>query len=87
MIELSREQRKEAMQSLQQYVERIMTEPLGDLPAGMLLDFFLQDIGPLIYNKAVSDAQSRLANRIAELDSELYEAPFTYWLKPGKRSR
>ncbi len=87
MIELSKDQRKEALQSIQQYFERNLTEPLGDLAAGMLLDFFLQDVGPVVYNKGVSDAQARVALGISELDSELYEAPFTYWLKPAKRSR
>lgn len=87
MIELSKEQRNEAVQSIQLYFDRNMPEPLGELASGLLLDFFLQDIGPLIYNKAVADAQVRLQGRIAELDGELYEAPFTYWLKSGKRSR
>ena len=40
-----------------------------------------------LYNKTVSDAQVRLQARIAELDGDLYEAPFTYWLKSGKRVR
>ncbi len=87
MIELTKEQRNEAVQSIQLYFDRNMPEPLGELASGLLLDFFLQDIGPLIYNKAVTDAQTRLQSRIAELDGELYEAPFTYWLKAGKRSR
>ncbi len=87
MMEFTKEQRKEAVQSIQLYFDRNMPEPLGELASGMLLDFFLQDIGPLIYNKAVSDAQARMQGRIAELDGELYEAPFTYWLKSAKRSR
>lgn len=87
MIELSKEHRRQAVQSLQLYFERNLPEPVGELAAGMLLDFFLQEIGPVVYNKAVSDSQARLATRIAELDSELYEAPFTYWQKTGKRSR
>ena len=83
--ELSKEQRKEAIQSIQLYFERNLPEPVGDLAAGLLMDFFLRDIGPLIYNRGVSDAQTRMQGKLSELDSELYEAPFTYWLNSGKR--
>ena len=87
MLELTKQQRAEAIASLKQYTERNLPEPMGDLAAGLLLDFFLQEIGPAVYNSAIADAQTRLGQRIAELDGELYEAPFTYWSKTGKRSR
>jgi uncharacterized protein (DUF2164 family) len=87
VTELTREQRNEAIASLQQYAERNFPEPIGDLAAGLLLDFFLQEIGPVVYNSAIRDAQTRLQARLSELDGDLYEAPFTYWLKTGKRSR
>ncbi len=84
-VEIAREKRKDAILSLQQYFERNMPEPVGDLAAGLLLDFFLQEIGPLIYNGAIADAQSRMTQRLTELDAELYEEPFTYWKKTGAR--
>lgn len=86
-IPLTKDQRADALASLQQYAERNLPEPLGDLAAGLLLDFFLQEIGPLVYNHAIRDAQSRLQTRITELDGELYEEPFTYWSQTGKRGR
>lgn len=85
--ELSKEQRQEAILSIRQYFDRNLSEPVGDLAAGLLLDFFLNDIGPLVFNSAVAMAMERLQARVAELDGELYEAPFTYWQKPGKRGR
>lgn len=87
MKELTKDERKDAIASIQQYFERNMPEPVGDLAAGLLLDFFLRDIGPLIYNAAVAEVQTRLQDRLTDLDSELYVAPFTYWLKAAKRSR
>ncbi len=62
-------------------------EAIGDLPAGMLLDFFLEDVAPAVYNKAVSDAQTRMQARIAEIDSELYEDPFQYWHRLEKKQK
>jgi uncharacterized protein (DUF2164 family) len=63
-------------------------EKIGNIAAGGLLGFFLEEVGPLIYNQAVADAQERMQARVSELDIELHEEPFTYWLKydqPRKR--
>ncbi len=87
-IELSKEARADAVVSIQQYFERNMPEPIGELPAGLLLNFFLEEIGPAIYNKAIADAQARLAVRVADLSGELYEDEFQYWPRvEAKRAR
>jgi uncharacterized protein (DUF2164 family) len=78
-IVLSKEARADAIASIQQYFERNMPEPIGELPAGLLLNFFVEEIGPAIYNKAVADAQARLTVRVADLSGELYEDEFQYW--------
>jgi uncharacterized protein (DUF2164 family) len=78
-IELSEQKRKDAIASIQQYFLKNMPEEIGALPASLLLNFFLQEIGPAVYNKAVTDAQERLHARIGELDSELYVDEFQYW--------
>lgn len=80
-MELSNHERAEAVASLKRYAAENLAEPLGDLAAGMLLDFFLEDIGPVVYNRAVTDAQSRM-NRFAEdLTGDLHEKPFGYWAR------
>jgi uncharacterized protein (DUF2164 family) len=87
-IELSKESRADAIASLQQYFERNLPEPIGELPAGLLLNFFLEEIGPAIYNKAIADAQARLAVRVADLSGELYEDEFQFWPRvEAKRAR
>ena len=63
-IELSKQARTEAIASLQRYFEENLPEPIGELPAGLLLNFILEEIGPVIYNKAIGDAQSRLLSRV-----------------------
>lgn len=56
-----------------------------------MLSFFLEEIGPSIYNKAVMEAQEKLQARVSELDIELHEDEFDYWRHhakaPGKRGR
>ena len=67
-IELERELRDTAVASIQRYFDQNMEEPIGNIAAGALLGFFLEEIAPVIYNRAVADVQERLQARVAELD-------------------
>ena len=78
-IELHKQARQQAIESIQRYFEAHMDEPIGNVAAGGLLGFFLQEIGPAIYNQGVADAQERLQARVAELDIEVHEDEFPYW--------
>jgi uncharacterized protein (DUF2164 family) len=64
-----------------------MDEKIGNIAAGGLLGFFLEEIGPSIYNKAVADVQERLQARVAEVDIEVHETEFGYWQKFGRKSK
>jgi uncharacterized protein (DUF2164 family) len=77
-LELTKQQRADAIASIQRYFEENL-EPVGDMPAGLLLNFLLEEIGPLIYNEAIADAQTRLSQRVADLNGELYADEFQYW--------
>lgn len=85
-IELSFDASNTAVASIQRYFSQHMDEAIGNLQAGALLSFFLKEIGPAVYNKAVADAQARLQARVAELDVEVYEEEFSYWTAPGRRN-
>jgi uncharacterized protein (DUF2164 family) len=78
-IELSKQNRTTAIGSIQRYFEENLPEPIGELPAGLLLNFFLEEIGPAIYNQAITDAQARIQQRVADLSGELYADEFQYW--------
>lgn len=80
-IEISKEERKEAIASIERYFQENMEERIGNVAAGALLGYFLEEIGPIVYNKAVSDVQERLSARIMDLDVEIYEDAFQYWCK------
>jgi uncharacterized protein (DUF2164 family) len=80
-IELSSDASKTAIASIQRYFSENMDEAIGGLAAGALLSFFLKEVGPMVYNKAVADAQARLQERVAELDVEVYEEEGTFWTK------
>ena len=86
-IEISKEARKEAVVSIERYFSENMEEKIGNIAAAALLGFFLEEIGPLVYNQAVAEVQERLQARVAELDIELHEDEFQYWRKVEKQQR
>jgi len=89
-IELPKDARTQAIASIERYFRDNMEEKIGNVAAGGLLGYFLEEIGPLVYNQAVADVQERLQARIAELDIEAHEEPFQYWQKfdrPAKARR
>ena len=86
-IELSKHTRAAVIASLQRYFEENMQEPIGNLPAGRLLDYFLVEVGPGIYNRAIIEAQERIQQRAADLTGELYAPEFSYWTKADSKRK
>jgi uncharacterized protein (DUF2164 family) len=80
-IELAKDARKEAIASIERWFEEERGERVGNITAGALLNFLLEEIGPTIYNRAVADVQERLQMRVGELDIEIHEDEFGYWRK------
>lgn len=83
-IILSPEKRKQLQASLKRYVAENLDEEMGDLKAGLMLDFVLKDIAPTIYNQAITDAQTYFQARVADLEGVCYEDEFTYWPDPRR---
>ena len=84
-IEISKDARKEAIASIERYFQENMDERIGNIAAGALLGFILEEIGPLVYNQAVAEVQERLQSRISEIDIEIHEDEFQYWRKYDKQ--
>ncbi len=80
-IELSKEDRVQAITSIERYFEVNFEQKIGNISAGALLGFVLEEIGPSIYNRGVSDAQERLLSRVEDLTYEVREDEFQYWQK------
>ena len=87
MIELDKQARQQAIASIERYFRENMDEPIGNVAASGLLGFFVEEIGPVIYNQAVRDVQERLQARVAELDIEVHEEEFDYWRRYDKAAR
>lgn len=83
-IELPKAIEDEAVTSIERYCREQLEEPVGRLAATGLLRFFLEEVGPLVYNRAVVDVQQLLQARIADLDIDVHEDEFQYWLRRDK---
>ncbi|MGE5110421.1 MAG: DUF2164 domain-containing protein [Acidobacteriaceae bacterium] len=86
-LELSKEARADAIASIRRYFEENLSEPVGELAAGLLLNFFIDEIGPAIYNRAISDAQRRMKQRAADLSGELFFPEFQYWARVDSKKK
>ena len=93
-IELTKEDRALAIASLERYFKEHFAEQfeqrLGNIQAGALLNFFLEEVGPCVYNQAVAEVQDRLQLRVSEVDIECHADAFGYWQRrvpkpPAKR--
>ena len=80
-IEIDWEARQQAIASIERYFQENMEERIGNIAAGALLGYFLEEIAPLVYNQAVAEVQERLQLRVSELDIEVHEDAFQYWRK------
>lgn len=86
-IELAKETRAAAVASIERYFQEHLDERIGNVAAGALLGFFLEEIAPSVYNRAVADVQERLQLRVSELDLEVHEDEFGYWQKFERAAR
>ncbi|MBW2282545.1 MAG: DUF2164 domain-containing protein [Deltaproteobacteria bacterium] len=80
-IEFERDVVKAIVPSIQRYFSEKLDSQIGNLDAEFLLEFFLKEAGPLIYNRAIREAQAVLGERVAELDGDCWEPEEGYW--PG----
>lgn len=51
-IEISKEQRTQAIASIERYFLENMEDKIDNIAAGALLGFFIEEVGPLKYDQA-----------------------------------
>jgi uncharacterized protein (DUF2164 family) len=81
--ELPREARQQAIAVIERWFRDTRDERIGNIAAAELLDLFLGEIAPAVYNQAVADAQERLLARVQELDIELHAEPLSTSARAG----
>jgi uncharacterized protein (DUF2164 family) len=72
-IRLSPDRRAALLRAIKQYVAAEFDEPLSDFRAEGLLDFFVRELGPPVYNQGVRDAAAFLQEKLGDIEGEIYE--------------
>jgi uncharacterized protein (DUF2164 family) len=81
-IALAENARKQAIAALQEYFRDNLDDEIGDLKAGLLLDFILSELGPSVYNQAIADARTFFEERTSDLAAICYRDEFPTSRKP-----
>lgn len=84
-IELPDDARKRAVASIKRYVLEELDQDIGELKAGFILEYFLKDIAPSVYNAAIADAQTYIRDRLVDLEGACSAPEFAYWPKASVR--
>lgn len=72
-IRLSDDRRAALLESLQGYYAGTFDDALSDFRAEALLDFFIRELGPPVYNQGVRDAAGFVQSKLADIEGEIYE--------------
>ncbi|MCW1409937.1 DUF2164 domain-containing protein [Rhizobium sp. 1AS11] len=70
-IEFSKEEKAEIVSRIRAYFDREL-DPIGALSAEFLLDFFIEEIGPYVYNRGLKDAQAALLKRMEDMAEDIH---------------
>lgn len=72
-IKLSEERRSVLIGAIQAFFREQLDDDIGELKAGLVLDFFVKQLGPPVYNQAIRDAHGFMQDKLVDLEGEFYE--------------
>lgn len=78
-MQLDAETEAHLLGSIRRFFSEELEQDIGDLRARMVLDYFVQEIGPSVYNQAIADAQTTLEAAVADLAGVRYQPEFDFW--------
>jgi uncharacterized protein (DUF2164 family) len=72
-IKLSAERRAVVLKALQAHFVDEFDEPISEFRAEGLIDLFVRELGPPVYNQGVRDAARFIQEKLGDLEGEIYE--------------
>lgn len=80
IIEFSKEEKQQLIPLVQQYLKDELDCEAGSFDAEFLLDFFNEQVGAHIYNRALADVHALLNQQIENMSDSIYdlEKPVKY---------
>jgi len=73
-IKLSDERRKSLTRALKEHFDDEFDDPISDFRAQRLIEFFVRELGPPVYNQGVRDACAAMQEKLGDLEGEVYES-------------
>jgi len=70
-IVLEREKKEEMVKAIVHYFKQERDEEMGQLAAGMVLDFIIEKLAPEFYNQGVLDSCAYMNEKVEDLQSLL----------------
>ncbi|PTX93624.1 DUF2164 domain-containing protein [Spartobacteria bacterium LR76] len=77
-VQFPKEAEKEMARSLREFLSAELDIEVGNLQTGLLLNFFLSEIAPTVYNQAIADAGRYLHGAMTELPAVCFEPEYQY---------
>ena len=71
-IVFSKEEQADLIPRIKAFVRDELDADIGDLQASMLMDFFAEELGHAVYNRAIYDAQALIVAKADEMAEALY---------------
>jgi uncharacterized protein (DUF2164 family) len=72
-IRLSDDRRARLLLAIKRHFDDEFDEPISDFRAEGLLDFFVRELGPAVYNQGVRDTCGYVQDKLADVDGEIHE--------------
>ncbi|MFB5067442.1 MAG: DUF2164 domain-containing protein [Candidatus Wallacebacter cryptica] len=66
-LELTMEERKQLIKSVQGFFLTERDQEIGELAAILIIDFMIEQLGPLYYNRGIEDAFKFMTDRLDDL--------------------
>lgn len=73
-INLDKIKKEQLIEEIKKYFYNESGEDIGNLRGRMILEFFLEKIGPVIYNQGVNDAHTYMKSKLDDVfELEIYK--------------
>lgn len=83
-IELTKQEKTDLIPSIQKFFREELEEEIGEMRAGLLLNYVMKEIAPFAYNRGVKDAEAYFRAKVEDLAGTCFEDGLTYWQKKRK---
>ena len=72
-IKLSDERRDQIIRSIKALFTSELDREVSEFQAGIILDFFIRELGAPVYNQAIQDARGFFQEKLDDLEGDFYE--------------